>query len=186
MIMRIRLLCLIIIIKSEVWTIWHCLGHEIKVCVQCLFISLLIHALALRYQRPSDRNRKTSIQHFRVGSISNRFWPVVLCYLGTCRLFGADTMPIASSRTNLAQMCADSSPHPLMTLLIHDDVIKWKRYWPFVWGIHRWPVNSPRKGQWRGALMFSLICTGINGSANNREAGDLRRHPTHYDVTVMA
>ena len=43
----------------------------------------------------------------------------------------------------------------------HDDVIKWKyfpRYWPFVRGIHRWPVNSLHKGQWRGALMFSLIC----------------------------
>ena len=43
----------------------------------------------------------------------------------------------------------------------HDDVIKWKhfpRYWPFVRGIHRWPVNSPHKGQWRGALIFSLIC----------------------------
>ena len=36
----------------------------------------------------------------------------------------------------------------------HDDVIKWKhfpRHWPFVWGIHRSPVNSPHKGQWRGA-----------------------------------
>ena len=43
----------------------------------------------------------------------------------------------------------------------HDDVIKWKYfpcYWPFVRGIHRSPVNSPHKGQWRGALMFSLIC----------------------------
>ena len=27
-------------------------------------------------------------------------------------------------------------------------------YWPFVRGIHRSPVNSPHKGQWRGALMF--------------------------------
>ena len=39
----------------------------------------------------------------------------------------------------------------------HDDVIIWKhfpRYWPFVRGIHRSPVNSPHKGQWRGALMF--------------------------------
>ena len=45
-----------------------------------------------------------------------------------------------------------------MNRLVHDDVIKWKhfpRYWPFVWGIHRWPVNSPHKGQWRRALMFS-------------------------------
>ena len=70
----------------------------------------------------------------------------------------------------------------------HDDVIKWKhfpRYWPFVRGIHRSPVNSPHKGQWRGALMLSLICTRINGWVNNREAGDLRRHRAHYDVTVM-
>ena len=46
-----------------------------------------------------------------------------------------------------------------------DDVIKWKhfpRYWPFVRGIHRSPVNSPHKGQWRGALMFSLIFAWIN------------------------
>ena len=36
------LLCLIIIIKSEVWTIIHCLGlgHETMVCAVCLFIFL--------------------------------------------------------------------------------------------------------------------------------------------------
>ena len=71
----------------------------------------------------------------------------------------------------------------------HDDVIKWKhfpRYWPFVRGIHRSPVNSPHKGQWRGALMFPLICVGINGWINNREAGDLRRYCAHYDVSVMS
>ena len=36
-------------------------------------------------------------------------------------------------------------------------VIKWKhfpRYWPFVRGIHRSPVNSPHKGQRRRALDF--------------------------------
>ena len=70
----------------------------------------------------------------------------------------------------------------------HDDVIKWKhfpRYWPFVRGIHRSPVNSPHKGQWRGALMFSLICVWINGWVNNGKAGDLRRYRAHYDVSVM-
>ena len=52
------------------------------------------------------------------------------------------------------------------TLFSHDDVIKWNnfpRYWPFVRGIHRSPVNSPHKGQWRGALTFSLICPWTNG-----------------------
>ena len=46
------------------------------------------------------------------------------------------------------------------------------------------PVNSPHKGQWRGALVFSLICIWINGWVNNGEAGDLRRYRTHYDVIV--
>ena len=47
------------------------------------------------------------------------------------------------------------------------------------------PVNSPHKGQWRGALMFSLIYAWINDWVNNREAGDLRRQRNHYDVIVM-
>ena len=71
---------------------------------------------------------------------------------------------------------------------IHDDVIKWKHfplYWPFVWVIHQSPVNSPHKGQWRGTLMFSLICACTNGWVNNRDGGDLRRHCDRYDVTVM-
>ena len=78
--------------------------------------------------------------------------------------------------------------HPYPHYHLYDDVIKWKhfpRYWPFVRGIHRCPVNSPHKGQWRGALMFSLICTRINGWVNNHEAGDLRRHRVHYDVIEM-
>ena len=72
---------------------------------------------------------------------------------------------------------------------MHDDVIKWKHFprnWPFVREIHRSPVNFPHKGQWRGALMFSLIYARINDWVNNREAGDLRRQHGHYDVIVMA
>ena len=66
----------------------------------------------------------------------------------------------------------------------HEDVIKWKhfpRYCSFVRIIHR----SLHKGQWRGALMFSLICVWINGWENNREAGDLICYCAHYDVIVM-
>ena len=45
-------------------------------------------------------------------------------------------------------------------------------------------VNSPQTGQWRGTLIFHLICAWINGWVNNGEAGDLRRHRAHYDITV--
>ena len=76
----------------------------------------------------------------------------------------------------------------ILTNLYHDDVIKWKhfpRYWPFVRGIHRSPVNSSHKDQWRGALMLSLICALTNGWVNSRDADDLRRNRAHYDVIVM-
>ena len=61
----------------------------------------------------------------------------------------------------------------------HDDVIKWKclpRFWPFVRGIHRSPVNSPYKGQWRGGLLNKRL---------SKQSRDLKRHRTHYDVSVM-
>ena len=89
--------------------------------------------------------------------------------------------------------CAENDINPSQPItmrihIIHDDVIIWKhfpRYWPVVRGIHSSPVNSPHNGQWRGALMFSLICAWISGWVSNREAGDLRRHRANYDVIVM-
>ena len=46
--------------------------------------------------------------------------------------------------------------------------------------------NSPHKGQRHGALMFSLIYAWTNSWANHRDAGYLRRHCSHYGVTVMS
>ena len=74
------------------------------------------------------------------------------------------------------------------TICSCDHVIKGKhfpRYSPFVRGIHRSPVNSPYKGQWRDALTFSLICAWTNDWVNHRDASDLRRNRAHYDVTLM-
>ena len=73
---------------------------------------------------------------------------------------------------------------------MHDDVIKWK---------HFFRVTGPLGGEFTGPrwipltkasdaelwCMFSLMCAGTNGWVNSREAGDLRRRRTHYDVTVM-
>ena len=68
--------------------------------------------------------------------------------------------------------------------------IKWKhfpRYWPFVRGIHRSPVNSRTKASDAElCMMFSLICAWIKGWVNNREGGDLRLHRAHYDVAQMS
>ena len=43
---------------------------------------------------------------------------------------------------------------------------------------------SPHKGHWCGALIF-FICARTNGWSNNQDAGDLRSHRIHYDVTLM-
>ena len=72
-------------------------------------------------------------------------------------------IPCGKCATNHQQTCClvHYYIHPWLLNPLHDDVIKWKhfpRYWPFVREIHRSPVNSSHKGQWRGALMFSLIC----------------------------
>ena len=74
-------------------------------------------------------------------------------------------------------------PHCQLTFAPQMDTFP--RYWPFVKGINRPPTDSPHKGQWRGALVFSLVCAWRNGSENNRDSGDFRRHRAHNDVTVM-
>ena len=59
-----------------------------------------------------------------------------------------------------------------------DDAIKWKkipRYWPFVWGIHQSPVDSPHKGQRRGALIFSL----------NKEVKQTVETPVIWDAIML-
>ena len=107
---------------------------------------------------------------------------------------GFSRIELAASLTKIARHAIVLFKSDTYLLLLfnffpsHDDVINWKHFprnWPFVWGIHRSPVNSPHKGQWRGALMFFFICAWINYWVNNREAGDLLRYRAHYDVTVM-
>ena len=89
-------------------------------------------------------------------SIYFLFW----CLRGSAALYANASLIQIQWATDVFQVCWIISQSPC-TAPTHDDVIKWKhipRYWPFVWRIHRWPVNSPHKGQWRGALIFSLIC----------------------------
>ena len=99
-----------------------------------------------------------------------------------------DTCPNTYKYFEVRYTCMRQCEYQWIWGIFNDDVIKRKdfpSYCPFVWGIHRSPANSPHKGQWRGALMFSLICAQINDWINNREASDLRRHRTYCDVIVM-
>ena len=101
---------------------------------------------------------------------------------------------------------SDSFHKPFMSFITNDNPVHWhweesKRLNELTWwrhqtetfsallalcaGIHRSPVNSLHKVQWRGALMFSLIGAWISSWVNNCEAGDLRRQHAHYDVIVM-
>ena len=76
----------------------------------------------------------------------------------------------------------------IIAVFEHDDIIKWKhfpRYLPSVMEIRRSPVDSPHKGQWCGALMFSFMCSWTKGSTNSPNATDLRRHSAHCVIIVM-
>ena len=95
--------------------------------------------------------------------------------LGSCRtrneicISSADYIP-ETSHGLLVHRCRIESafPHHAIT---HDNVIKWKhfpRYKHFLRGIHRSSVDSHHRGQWRGALMFSLIYVNKQLSKQSR------------------
>ena len=117
---------------------------------------------------------KTLSRSFQEDDCSGpRPWITILASLMTLGL-----IPAAEKRGNTEQNWA--------LAWWHDHMKTFPRYWLFVRGIHRSPVDSPHKGQWRGALMLYLICAWTNGWTNNRDADDLRRHRAYYDVTVTS
>ena len=110
-----------------------------------------------------------------------RFHDPVLCITILQTLFWNVNFPSCTSHvTEYLPMLArlvDHLPLPMMTSS-NGNILR-------VTGHLCGEFTGPRWRQWRGALMFSLIWVWINGWVNNRQAGDLRRYPAHYDVTVM-
>ena len=140
----------------------------------------------LRYKTRWDKGNMPLFSS--IFSTHSAYWTIfVLDLFKSCKnIFVLNEVPLLELLPGAKELMCTWHYFPVPPY--HDDVIKWKhfpRYWPFVRGIHRSPVNSPHKGQWRGALMFFLICTRINGWVNNGETGDLRRYRAHCDVTVM-
>ena len=91
----------------------------------------------------------------------------ILHFWHPAKIVPGNSQLVISFQANIGLQCLRKSmntvsciyvPPATVPLLQHDEVIKWKhfpRYWPFVRGIHRSPVNSPHKGQWRGALRLN-------------------------------
>ena len=96
-----------------------------------------------------------------------------VCFCPTRLLFLCKSHMLFREINTVSRICISNLV--ITDFFNHGDVIKWKhfpRYWPFVRGIHRSPINCAHKGQWRGALMFSLICAWTNGWVKNQDAGD--------------
>ena len=170
---------------GECWAIlwvyfWTITGYSIRRVVRLLlplFPQFLVHNMPAMYFKDINRpGLQQSGNNWNMLPPKQCDWNISL-YI-SCR----QCQNMFVTENGLSMWCFCS------ILFCHDDVIKWKHdrcYWTFVRGFHRSAMKSPHKGQWRGALKFSLICTWIDGWLNNREAGDTKRHRAHDDATVM-
>ena len=147
-----------------VWK-WYQLRHSVTLMYVCSFLLMVRLGCIKRHTvmciAPENYNWNNNIRYEM---------PKSVCML--VRLSNYASTPYIQLIIN---PCPVWDSYKFHFILNHDDVIKWKHFprnWPFVRGIHRSPMNSPHKGQWRGAFMFSLICVWINDWENNREAGD--------------
>ena len=169
-------------------------NHTLKIWqIQCVCVCVCIY-----YTVKMGGNCKPLSNTF-MSSFYQHLTPFLMHFVLRLVLHVDKVLP---KRVNLIKAHTTLNPGPMKLSCIHiigtfsisgsanpDDVIKWKHFpcnLTLVWRIHRSPVNSPHKGQWHGALMFSLICAWNNSWANNGDAGDLRRHRAHFDVIVMS
>ena len=84
---------------------------------------------------------------------------------GFITLINLILVAIYARSASLVQFSEVYFPQPLGLIAFPSDVVPWWRHQmetfsallAFVRGIHQSPVNSPHNGQWRGALIFSLI-----------------------------
>ena len=101
-----------------------------------------------------------------LGRVSSRLTtdnvPYILCIRSYVDILGLFTGHRWTNRSTYCRQWLVALLLIPIGMFIHKllDVIKWKhfpRYWPFEKGIQRSPVDSPHKGHWRRALVFSLI-----------------------------
>ena len=112
-----------------------------------------------------------------------------LKFLANCFLQSQDdSLGVPRSRYGVPRSGGDPQSRDVpQTGVVPDLIIKWKhfpRYWTFVRESTGHPWIPLTKASVAELWCFLWYAPWING-ANHREAGDLRRHRIHYDVTVM-
>ena len=122
--------------------------------------------------------------YFRSTSYGNGIIATEMAFPNYHKESGTSYSTLSEVLNSVQVPCRVKSKHDMMTSS-NGNIFRVTGHLCGEFRIRRSPVNSPHKGQWRGALIFSLICAWINAWVNNREAGDLRRHRAHYDVIVM-
>ena len=142
---------------------------------QCWYIVICILRNKLRWN--FNRNFTFSLKKIHLNMSSARWRPFSLTLNALSHLF-YETPHASLLDTTCIIDVAKSRIGTSWALHGHDDVIKWK--------ISSKLFASCHKGQWRGALMFSLMCTWTNGWANSPDTGELRRHARHCYTSVMA
>ena len=159
----------------------------------CLLQALWMTAVALEHTQRVSRQLHSLIRHLlplwriqRMLCIESVNSPV--CHAGRLRstvLMTSYKMVHISSNKRVAWSSKQAKVLHITSSWWHHQMETFSTLLALCAGNSLVPMNSPHKGQWRGALIFSLICVWINSWINNREAGDLRHHRGHPDVSVM-
>ena len=104
---------------------------------------------------PSIEIDSSTFAHDWLTAIKDQRYTDVIFLLGSGTEMKAHKIVLCAASSFFASLINAN----LQSKVIHDDVIKWKyfpRYWPFVWGIHRSPVNSPREVKRSFDVFFDL------------------------------
>ena len=99
-----------------------------------------------------------------------------------CQCLSITKLQCKSLRNQPKCMYVTTKVCPVVSMMASSNGNFFPRYWPFLRGIHRSPVESPHKGQWRGILVFSLICAWKTVEQTTETP---MISGAHYDVTVM-
>ena len=119
-------------------------------------------------------------------------------YMQFCNIISTPPRPQLYHHTYGAFMISTTSSWDIMHMFdinvmrsccdISDHFIHWCLNMMTSWNGNIFRVTDPLCGestsQWRGALIFSLMCAWTNSSKNGRGAGDLRLHDVN--VTYMS